>query len=294
MKSSRHLSLLLLCLAWLGLVSCSDDRSPGRPGESLLRPNVPGATLLHGSAGGRLLLYGVPARRLAPETTSSPAYRLRVVGSRGQARAAASGDPLVLDAVLDQQGRRAAMVLTGGRLRITGQVLPADLPRANPGLAFSRDGRRLAFVCGLAPETEVCLVELPSGRWRVLAGGHGPQDRPAFTADDRGVLFVSAAGGVAAIWQIGLGRGAVPTQLTNRGLSSDDVSGPRFLPLPLGPQPLVHTGRAMVFDSGEGVVRLVGGAVQAVAPAGTLALPGAGGVTLVRPTARGPRLEVAP
>ena len=300
MESPRTLLFLSLCSIWAALAAgCSDTRTVEQTFRSVRPPGVPGAALLHGSEGGRELLYGIPSRRLVPETTMSQAYRLRVVDRRGRVRAAADGDPLVLDAALDRRGRRVAMVLADGRLRITGLPLPRDLPRANPGLAFSPRGGRLAFVCGDPPETDVCIVEVPSGRWRRLVGGQGPQDRPAFTADGLAVLFVSAPDGVAGIWQVGLARDAEPVQRTNRGLTGAQINGPRFVPLPLGPQPMVHTGRELVFDSGEAVVRVGPRGVltnDAVAPTGTLVLPGLGGrIVLVRSDHRGSRLsEVKP
>lgn len=300
MEFPRTFLPALFCSTCLALAAgCSDTRQAGQTSTGIRQSSgVPGAALLHGSAGGRELLYGVLARRLVPETTMSPTYRLRVVDRRGRARAAAQGDPLVLDAALDPQGRRAAMVLADRRLRITGLALPRGLPRANPGLAFSPDGGRLAYTCGDQPETDVCLVELPSGRWRRLAGGHGPQDRPAFTADGLAVLFVSAQDGVAGIWLTGLAPGAEPVQRTNRDLTVADVGSPRFVPLPLGPQPMIHTGRDLFFDSGEAVVRVGprGVYTRAVAPAGTLVLPGQGRrIVLVRSDPLGPRLtEVTP
>ena len=298
MKRSKRLAALALCWVPALVVGCDHSQpttaaqrlNRERPAPAATLPLLRGMVLLHGSIKGGLLLYGIPVRPLVPETTMQPHYRLRVSGQRAL-RAAAAGDPLVLDGVLDAGGHRAAMVLVDGRLRITGVSLPAKIPRAHPGLAFSPDGARLAFVCGLVPETDICLLNIHSGRWRKLVTGEGPRDRPAFSSDGEDVYYVAAVGGVAAIWRVGLAPGDQPVQQTNLGLSPADLSGPRFLPVPVGPRPMVALGRSLIFDSGDAVVQLNGETARTLAPAGTLVLRGEGGrVALLRQT--GQRLLV--
>ncbi len=302
MKKHSRLAALVGLVPLALAVGCSDNQPAAEPTRATtatqtLRPTVRDAVLLHGTTGGRLLLHGLVTRRLLPETTMQPRYRLRVADQRGQLRAALPGDPEALGGALSPEGRRAAAVLPNGRLLLTGAALAADVPPARPGLAFSPKGDRLAFVCGDAPETDVCLLDVCTGRWRRIAGGEGPQDRPAFSADGREVLFVSASDGVAAIWRVGLTPGARPAQLTNVGLGQAGVSGPRFVPPPVGPHPMVAVGSALVLDTGEAVVLLGGdGSVRSMAPTGTLVLRGHGGrVVLIRRVARGLRIdEVAP
>ncbi len=170
-------------------------------------------TILHGTAGGRTLLLGMPSRVLPREVTAQAAYRLRLSSSgTTPALAPVRGDPEVLDAVISPDGRRLAAVLVGGTLLLSAlDTSPATQAatetagrEVHPGLAFSPNGRRLAFTCGDAPETDICLLDLPTGATRRMTRWHGPDDRPSFSADGRSVIFSSGRSGAAALWSVRL------------------------------------------------------------------------------------------
>jgi len=88
--------------------------------------------------------------------------------------------------------------------------------------AISADGSRLAWSHApqLRPETVIDALSCGEGRWgepRRLVPGPGSPDRPALSADGEQLVYVSAAGGVAALFLLAF-EGGQPRQLTNRDL----------------------------------------------------------------------------
>lgn len=279
--------------------ACSDSRSAADRAQirASLNPGdaVRGMVLLHASARGRRLLWGIPTAQLPREVTAQPSYHLRMGNRHGLHGAPLDGDPPVLDAVLSPDGARAAAVLVGGSLQVTGMPGGAQIPMAAPGLAFSPGGDQLAFVCGQAPETDLCAVDVATGRWRKLAAGPGPQDRPSFARDGE-VLFVSAVDGMAAIWSVGLQPGARTVQWTKQGQSPRQSAGPAHVPVPVGPRGALAVGQDLLLDTGEALIAVGPGGTRTLAPTGSLLLGSQGRRVLVlRPTADGWQLwEVTP
>jgi hypothetical protein len=253
--------------------------------------------LLHGARGGSLLLVGLPRDGIAVESCARVGYRLRSLRRTAGPEAVLADDPPVVDAAVSADGRVLAAALLDRRLlvRVAGGP-PRELSGdAAPGLALDLAGRLLAYTCATEPpESEICLVDLETGARRRVTRMPGPVGRPAFAADGRSLLFAAGAGGVAGIFRVGLWPGARPEQLTNAGLGTADIGGPRFVPLPLGPRGALEVRGALVFDSGEAAVAVRGQRTRSLGPPGALVLPGARPEQALLLWADGSRSEVSP
>jgi Tol biopolymer transport system component len=94
---------------------------------------------------------------------------------------------------------------------------------------FTADGRRLAYVCASpSVEGDVCVLDVGGG---LDAGGDPvrvtslsyPASRPAWTADDRELVFVSGPAGREVLWRVPAGGGAAPIRIP---LSATGVDAP--------------------------------------------------------------------
>ena len=104
----------------------------------------------------------------------------------------------------------------------------SELPAHHVQPAFSRDGRRLAFVRRLAtggPYGELAVADLATGDSRVLTGDGTFVGSPAWSPDDASVYFASGRGGGINIWKLSA-HGGAPEQITvGQGDDADlDVS----------------------------------------------------------------------
>ena len=274
----------LFLLIYLSSTGCSTDHD--QPVETSRRAAAvragspladPSALLLSASRGADLVVVGRPRVSPPPEVTVLPAYTLFVVeAASGRVRPVEHPLPAT-DAAISLDGERLAIVQTDGVLLEGPTAGPYRVVarRALPGLAHAPDGRTLVYVCGqLHPESDLCLADLSSGRRRRLWTSPGPDDRPSFAADGSRVLFARSHRGVAGLTSVSPSGNASPRRITNGGLSANDIVGPRFVPLPVGPRGAVWPrSSALVFDSGEAVVSVRDGKVRSLAPSGALVAP---------------------
>ncbi|MGH9777049.1 MAG: protein kinase domain-containing protein [Candidatus Acidiferrales bacterium] len=80
--------------------------------------------------------------------------------------------------------------------------------------AFSRDGRRLAFVRrGGGPYGELAVVEIESGKIQELTRDGRLALSPVWSPDDRSIYFASGRGGTVNIWKIAA-AGGEPVPIT--------------------------------------------------------------------------------
>ncbi len=92
--------------------------------------------------------------------------------------------------------------------------------------AYSRDGRRVAFVRRRGgPYGELAVADVPAGRARPLAGGGVFVGSPAWSGNGRSIYFASGRSGAINIWRIDA-NGGIPEQVTvGQGDDADlDVS----------------------------------------------------------------------
>lgn len=95
---------------------------------------------------------------------------------------------------------------------------------SNP--AFSRDGRRVAFVQRLADGQQVCQIEIAPGSTEQCVPRSGGRDlAPAFAHDGR-LLFTSNRGGMWRQWIAELdGSAAMPIELSESAVAQDSADG---------------------------------------------------------------------
>jgi eukaryotic-like serine/threonine-protein kinase len=92
--------------------------------------------------------------------------------------------------------------------------------------AFSRDGRKIAFVRrGSGPYGEIAWAEVPSGKAESLTDDKASAFSPVWSADNRFVYFASSRGGTTNLWKVSA-QGGSPVQITaGRGDDTElDVS----------------------------------------------------------------------
>ena len=110
--------------------------------------------------------------------------------------------------------------------------------------AFSRDGRKIAFVRrGSGPYGELAWVEVSSGKLEKLTDDKASAYSPVWSADSQFIYFASTRGGTWNLWKISA-QGGVPVQITaGRG---DDTE------LDLSPD-----GQKIVFASQRSTINLL-------------------------------------
>ncbi len=100
----------------------------------------------------------------------------------------------------------------GNRRPITKKPLDPFIYHNQP--AFSRDGRRIAFLRrGDGPYAELAIADLGSGTIRQLTDDGASALSPAWSSDDRFIYFGSSRGGAVNIWRMPV-QGGEPEQLT--------------------------------------------------------------------------------
>lgn len=87
-------------------------------------------------------------------------------------------------------------VETGRKRRITTAYVP--------GISWSPDGRRLAFLRLIGKSYDVFLIDLQTGREENLTGSPSSERSPCFTPDGDRLLFISDEGGRAGIYELDL------------------------------------------------------------------------------------------
>jgi TolB protein len=84
--------------------------------------------------------------------------------------------------------------------------------------AWSPDGRQLAFVRDDGRDTDIVLLEVASGRERVLVDTPALDLDPAFSRDGRAVFYSSAEAGDLDLWRVEAGTGEKKRLTADRGL----------------------------------------------------------------------------
>jgi dipeptidyl aminopeptidase/acylaminoacyl peptidase len=89
-----------------------------------------------------------------------------------------------------------------------------ELPLEHHQPAFSRDGRRLAFIRrSTGPRGELILLNLETGRIRQLTDDGALAWSPVWSPDDKFIYFTSSRGGTMNVWKIRAASGR-PEQIT--------------------------------------------------------------------------------
>lgn len=84
--------------------------------------------------------------------------------------------------------------------------------------AWSPDGKQLAFVRDDTKDTSIVIVDVASGRERILLDTPALDLDPAFSHDGRSLFYSSAEGGDLDLWRIEIGTGEKKRLTTDRGL----------------------------------------------------------------------------
>jgi hypothetical protein len=201
-----------LALGIAALPACAKDVGPARdlpPDEAPLGRAEARVRAVEARAGWEILsfasdgavLYGF-RQGAPPASDARVTYEARALAPGAKVPVSLGGARL-FDAALSPAGDVTAYVTSpGGELWLAARgVEPHPVAEdVSPGLAFSRDGRALAYARGERPELDVYWVDVATGRETRLSDDPAPDYLPAFSDDGARIAFVSARGGRPRLW----------------------------------------------------------------------------------------------
>jgi Tol biopolymer transport system component len=99
---------------------------------------------------------------------------------------------------------------TGARLLAEVSGTNAPLPGAGRTIAWSPDGKRIAFTCASGPTNDLCVIDRSgSGFARLTTNISVVAGRPAWRPDGTGIAFVASSPNLAGISLLDLASGSV-------------------------------------------------------------------------------------
>jgi hypothetical protein len=235
----RPITLLCLTLGLAMLGSCSNDTHYSGFGElnSELRTAPTGDVLLDMGEGGALIGHPRPTIENA-----DPALEMDL-------RLGTQTLPVASSAALTRDGQ-VITLSAAGEIRMGDRLLrPADAFEVAGPVALSADQKQLLYCQGHMPEFEVWALSLSTGAARQLTIDMAPAWSPAMTSDGA-LIFVSAKGGVPAIW---IQRDALSRQLTNRDVVVKPDEIPTLSPTPAAISATRVDDRFIAFQGEHGV-----------------------------------------
>lgn len=211
----------------------------------------------------KLLCFAKERITPLPETDQRPASDLWIRDLKTGGETPLVEEMSVVDARLSPDGRFLAFLKAGGQLDIVS--LPSLSPVGDTiegvacDLAWSPSGSSLVTAKfeedGVG--TDLVLVRLPEGRVTRLTDRPGVDDRPAWSPDEKKILFVSGRSGLASLWVMSPDGGNM-AQVTNKGIRGGTGQAPvGFVPVPLRATDVSwEEGDRITYPDGEELWRL--------------------------------------